>query len=176
MPPKRSSRGKQKVELKKIEKKNDLFVAFTTRKSGIYNKASELTTLSGASVDILMLSPTGKPFCYGEPSSESITKTSLNDENPSTGEEMMKLKIIQQNEKNDDFLDKKHVEEAQRKNLKKLESSGYWSIQEKDVKSDQYDQVKEIDKSLVAVTNKLIKNVLKNGGELNPHGMCTSFN
>jgi len=176
MAPKRSSRGKQKVELKKIESKNDLFVAFTTRKSGIYNKASELTTLSGASVDILMLSPTGKPFCYGKPSSESITKTSLNDENPSIEEEMMKPNIIQQNEKNDDLLDEKHVAEAQRKNLKMLESSGYWSIQEKDDKSYQYDQVKEIDKSLVAVTNKLINKVLKNGGDLNPRGMCTSSN
>jgi len=171
MAPKRSSRGKQKIRLKKIEKKDDLFVAFTTRKSGIYNKASELTTLSGASVDILMLSPTGKPFCYGEPSSESITKTSLKDENPSMEEEMMKPEIIEQNEKNDDLLDKKHVAEAQRKNLKMLQSSGYWSITE-----DQYDQVKEIDKSLVGVVNKLITNVLKTGGEIDPHGMCASSN
>jgi len=99
MAPKRSSRGKQKVELKKIDSKNDLFVAFTTRKSGIFNKAFELRRLSWASVDILMFSPTGKPFCYGEPSSESITKTSLNDENTSIEEELMKLKIIQQTEK-----------------------------------------------------------------------------
>jgi len=123
-----------------------------------------------------MLSPTGKPYCYGKPSSESITKTSLNDENPSIEEEMMKPEIIQLNEKNDDLLDKKHAAEAQRKNLKKLESSGYWSIQEEDDKSCQNDQVKEIDKSLVAVTNKLIDTVLKNGGDLNPCGMCKSSN
>jgi len=73
-------------------------------------------------------------------------------------------------------LDEKHVEKTQRENLKMLESSGYWSIQEEDVKSSQYDQVKEIDKSLVVVANKLINNVLKNGGELNPLGMCTSSN
>jgi len=73
-------------------------------------------------------------------------------------------------------LDEKHVAKTQRENLKMLESSGYWSIQEEDVKSSQYDQVKEIDKSLVVVANKLINNVLKNGGELNPLGMCTSSN
>lgn len=167
MPPKRSSKGKQKIELKKIEKKDDLFVAFTTRKSGIFNKASELTTLTGASVDILMLSPTGKPFCYGDPSSESITKTILN-ENPSMEEKMMKPEIIERNEKNDDLLDKKHVAEAQRKNLKVMETSGYWSTTK-----DQYDQVKEIDKSLVAVTNKLITNVLKTGGKIDPHAIST---
>jgi len=103
MGPKRTSRGKQKLEIKKIEKKNDLFVVFSTRKSGIYNKASELSTLSGAEVDIIMLSSTGKLFCYREPSSESITRTSLKDENPSIEEEMKKLMIIQHNEKNDDF-------------------------------------------------------------------------
>jgi len=118
---------------------------------------------SGASVDILMLSLTRKPFCYGEPSPESITKTSLNDENPSIEEELMKLKILQQNEKKWCFF-----------GWKACCGSTTWKFE--DVKNFQYDQVKEIDKSLVVVANKLINNVLKNGGELNRRGMCTSSN
>jgi len=67
-----------------------------------------------------------------------------------------------------------HVAEAQRESLKILKSSGYWSIQEEDIKSYQYDQVKEIETSLVGVVNKLINNILENVGEIDPHGMCTS--
>jgi hypothetical protein len=45
---------------------------------------------------------------------------------------------------------------------------------EEDIKSYQYDQLKKIDTSLVGVVNKLVDNILKNGGEINPAGMRTS--
>lgn len=45
---------------------------------------------------------------------------------------------------------------------------------EEDIKSCQYDQLKEIDTSLVGVVNKLVDNILENGGEINPAGMRTS--
>jgi len=107
MAPKRTSRGKQKREMKKIERKSDLLVAFTKRKFDIYNKAFELSTLCGALVDILMISPAGKPYCYGKSSSQSIATTIMKDKNPSVEEELKKLKINEVNTKNDELLDKK---------------------------------------------------------------------
>ena len=77
--------------------------------------------------------------------------------------------------KNDDVLDKKNVAEAERENLKTLVSSGYWLIKD-DAERYQYDQVKKVDTSLVNVTNKIINNILINGGEINHQGMCISFN
>jgi len=176
MAPKRTSRGKQKREMKKIERKSDLLVAFTKRKFDIYNKAFELSTLCGALVDILMISPAGKPYCYGKSSSQSIATTIMKDKNPSVEEELKKLKINEVNTKNDELLDKKHVAEAQRENLKALESYGYWLINEEDVESFDYDQLQKLDTSLVDIANKLISSVLSNGGEINPHGTCTSSN
>lgn len=89
--------------MKKIERERNLLVAFSKRKSGIYNKASELSTLCGALVDILMISPAGKPYCYREPSSQSIARTILKNENPSVEEKLKQLKINEVNTKNDEL-------------------------------------------------------------------------
>lgn len=70
---------------------------------------------------------------------------------------------------------KKHVAEAEHENLKTLASFGYWSIK-KDAESYQYDQLEKVDTSLVNVTNKLINNILINGGEINHQGMRISSN
>jgi len=57
----------------------------------------------------------------------------------------------------------------------KGKSFSYWSIKE-DAESYQYDQVKKVETSLVNVTNKIINNILNNGGEINHQGMCISSN
>ncbi|KAJ9705368.1 hypothetical protein PVL29_003420 [Vitis rotundifolia] len=69
---KKPSKGRQKIEISKIPKKNHLQVTFSKRRSGLFKKASELCTLCGANVAIIVFSPAGKVFSFGHPDVESI--------------------------------------------------------------------------------------------------------
>ncbi|WCJ27370.1 Agamous-like MADS-box protein AGL62 [Euphorbia peplus] len=70
---KKKTKGKQKIEMKRIVNEDDRIITFSKRKSGIYKKASELVTLCGAEIGILVFSPAGKLFSFGCPSLEAIT-------------------------------------------------------------------------------------------------------
>ncbi|KAE8691684.1 putative Mads box protein [Hibiscus syriacus] len=67
-----SIRGRRKIEMKKIVKKTNLQVTFSKRRAGLFKKASELCTLCGVGVAIIVFSPAGKVFSFGHPRIESI--------------------------------------------------------------------------------------------------------
>ena len=69
---KKPSKGCQKIEFTKIPKKNHLQVTFFKRRSNLFKKASELCTLCGANVAIIVFSPTKKVFSFGHPDVETI--------------------------------------------------------------------------------------------------------
>lgn len=75
------TKGRQKITMKRIEKEDDRLITFSKRRSGIYKKGSELVTLCGAEVAVLVFSPAGKPFSFGHPSIERVTNRFL-DKNP----------------------------------------------------------------------------------------------
>ncbi|KAJ0989219.1 hypothetical protein J5N97_007575 [Dioscorea zingiberensis] len=64
---KRKSKGRQKIEIKKIEKEEARQICFSKRKAGIFKKANELAVLCGAEVGIVAFSPAGKAFSFGHP-------------------------------------------------------------------------------------------------------------
>ncbi|XP_062005814.1 agamous-like MADS-box protein AGL29 [Rosa rugosa] len=74
----RKTRGRQKIEIKKIANADDRHVTFSKRRSGIYKKCNELATLCGAEVGVVVFSESEKPFSYGNPSIESIADRFLN--------------------------------------------------------------------------------------------------
>ncbi|KAA8519520.1 hypothetical protein F0562_013776 [Nyssa sinensis] len=49
--------GRQKIEIKKIEKKNNLQVTFSKRRTGLFKKAAQLSALCGAEVAVIVMSP-----------------------------------------------------------------------------------------------------------------------
>ena len=160
----KKTKGKQKREIKKIENEKDLFITFTKRKSGIYKKATELKALCDADVDVLMYSPSGKPFCYGDPSIESMTKSRSKGQQPQYGgiyhqlvEEHKRLEIQQLNETNDSLLDQMYVEKERNKQLSGVlearNSSGWWETNVEDVGN--YEQTKEMEASLMWLGKKL---------------------
>ncbi|GJR29437.1 transcription factor, MADS-box [Tanacetum coccineum] len=61
---KKSSKGRQKI--KKIEAKSSRQVTFSKRRAGLFKKAVELCVLTGAKVAILVESPGGKVYVYGD--------------------------------------------------------------------------------------------------------------
>ncbi|XP_022739121.1 agamous-like MADS-box protein AGL61 [Durio zibethinus] len=58
----RSSRGRQRIEIKKLEDESKRQVTFSKRRRGLFNKAKELSTLCGAEVGILTLSKSRRVY------------------------------------------------------------------------------------------------------------------
>ncbi|KAJ6866298.1 agamous-like MADS-box protein AGL62 [Populus alba x Populus x berolinensis] len=68
----RKSKGRQKLEMVKIPNESNLMVTFSKRRSGLFKKASELCTLCGAEVSMIVFSPGKKVFSFGHPSVEKV--------------------------------------------------------------------------------------------------------
>ncbi|KDP40639.1 hypothetical protein JCGZ_24638 [Jatropha curcas] len=68
----KTSKGRQKIEIKKVEKINSRYVTFSKRKSGIFKKATELSTLCGADVAVILFSEHGKVFSFGNPDVDKV--------------------------------------------------------------------------------------------------------
>ncbi|KAI4299837.1 hypothetical protein L6164_033261 [Bauhinia variegata] len=68
----KSTSGRQKIPIEKIPKKSHLQVTFSKRRLGLFKKASELCTLCGVEIGIIVFSPAEKAFSFGHPNVESI--------------------------------------------------------------------------------------------------------
>ncbi|MED6180552.1 hypothetical protein PIB30_011315 [Stylosanthes scabra] len=68
----KKSRGRQRIEMKKMSNESNLQVTFSKRRGGLFNKASELCTLCGAEVALIVFSPGEKVFSFGHPNVQSI--------------------------------------------------------------------------------------------------------
>ncbi|XP_014519526.1 agamous-like MADS-box protein AGL61 [Vigna radiata var. radiata] len=69
---KKCSSGRQRIPIEKIPKKSHLQVTFSKRRSGLFKKASELCTLCGVEIAIIVFSPADKAFSFGHPQVESV--------------------------------------------------------------------------------------------------------
>jgi len=63
----KKGQGRQKVEMKKMSNESNLQVTFSKRRSGLFKKASELCTLCGAYIALIVFSPSDKVFSFGHP-------------------------------------------------------------------------------------------------------------
>ncbi|KAK7280230.1 hypothetical protein RJT34_25292 [Clitoria ternatea] len=79
---KKSSLGRQKIPIEKIPKKSHLQVTFSKRRSGLFKKASELCTLCGVEIAIVVFSPADKAFSFGHPEVESLIDRYMMTRNP----------------------------------------------------------------------------------------------
>ncbi|XP_059663903.1 agamous-like MADS-box protein AGL62 [Cornus florida] len=75
--PKRHSKGRQKIPMKKIEGKSNLHVSFSKRRTGLINKAGELSIVCGAEVAVVVMSPAGKIYTFGSPSADTVVNRFL---------------------------------------------------------------------------------------------------
>ncbi|XP_059311279.1 agamous-like MADS-box protein AGL62 [Lycium ferocissimum] len=74
---KKTSKGRQKIQMTKMSKESNLLVTFSKRRSGLFKKASELCTLCGVEIAIIVFSPGHKVFSFGHPNVESIVNRFL---------------------------------------------------------------------------------------------------
>jgi len=160
---------KQKREIKKIENNRDLLITFTKRKRDIHKKASELSTLCGAKVDILMHTSSGNWFSYGEPSHQAM-KISNDKQNPSEDainqlvNDQTKLEIDELCGKNRTLMDQMHYEEEREKELTEIlkTRNGHAWWEAKDLNRE---QAKEVRASLMQLKQKLENELSKKHGE-----------
>ncbi|KAG2317561.1 hypothetical protein Bca52824_020683 [Brassica carinata] len=68
----RKNKGRQKIEMLKMKNENNLQVTFSKRKSGLFKKASELCTLCGAEILVIVFSPGRKVFSFGHPNVDVV--------------------------------------------------------------------------------------------------------
>ncbi|OVA10843.1 Transcription factor [Macleaya cordata] len=66
------SMGRQKIEIKRIEKQNIKQITFSKRRVGLFQKASELCTLCTAETVVIVFSPAGKSYSFGHPSVDTV--------------------------------------------------------------------------------------------------------
>ena len=68
----KTTQGRQKIDIKKIENISNRQVTFSKRRAGLFKKASELCILSGAQVAIIVKSPGRRTFAFGHPNVDSV--------------------------------------------------------------------------------------------------------
>ncbi|XWS55262.1 hypothetical protein CRYUN_Cryun10bG0160200 [Craigia yunnanensis] len=68
----KATRGRQKIQIKKLEDESSRQVIFSKRRNGLFKKASALFVLWGANIGIIVFSPKGKPFRFGHPNVDTI--------------------------------------------------------------------------------------------------------
>ncbi|XP_010489666.1 PREDICTED: agamous-like MADS-box protein AGL62 [Camelina sativa] len=68
----RKTKGKQKIEMKKVDNYGDRMIAFSKRKGGIFKKLNELVSMCDVEVAILVFSQAGKPYTFAFPSMTEV--------------------------------------------------------------------------------------------------------
>lgn len=157
------TRGRQKIEMKRIENEDDRLITFSKRRSGVYKKASELATLCGAEVAVVVFSPAGKPFSFGHPSVETVTSRFLNQNPDPNGdrthplvEAHRRVRINELSQQYSELVSQLEAERERGKELQKLtkaktgENKGWW---EAPIDELSFEEVQKMDASLRELYN-----------------------
>ncbi|CAE6075243.1 unnamed protein product [Arabidopsis arenosa] len=126
------------------KKNKDRMVTFSRHQKEIHTKLNELSLLCGADVGFLVISSTGKPYTFGNPSFEAVAKRFLNDEGSSLlqqdAEHKMKMEELY---KVYNSLVEKVAEEEKKLMMAKaeaealpVESNAWWKIDPAEVKEE----------------------------------------
>ncbi|EPS63277.1 hypothetical protein M569_11510, partial [Genlisea aurea] len=87
----RQSRGRQKIPIRRISNQDDLYATFSKRRLGLYKKASELSTLCGVDVGVVIFSPTDVPYSFFSPTMESVLRRNNNNNSAAAVDEYARL-------------------------------------------------------------------------------------
>ena len=81
--------GRQKIEMKKTEKKSSLKVTFSKRRAGLFKKAGELCVLCGAEVIVIVFFPGLRAFVFDHPFIDTVIERFLEREKDSHEAEVL---------------------------------------------------------------------------------------
>ncbi|KAF8776383.1 hypothetical protein HU200_003619 [Digitaria exilis] len=111
--------GRQKIEIKPIKCIDARNVCFSKRRHGLFKKASELCALTGAHLAIIVFSPAGKPYSFGQPSVDALIDGYLDPGSyvaaTSEAEAAAQAAVLSENHGECERLEKAIEEEARRR-------------------------------------------------------------
>ncbi|XP_047309503.1 agamous-like MADS-box protein AGL29 [Impatiens glandulifera] len=81
----KKTQGRKKIAIKMIEDETSRRITFSKRRNGLFKKASELSTLCGANMAVVLLNNGGKAYSFGSPSVNMVTNHYLNCASGSSG-------------------------------------------------------------------------------------------
>ncbi|KAI3701032.1 hypothetical protein L2E82_45675 [Cichorium intybus] len=166
----KESLGRQKIKIAKIKNKNNLQVTFSKRRVGLFKKASELCTLCGAEIAIVVFSPARKVYSFGHPKVDIILerfltrKPNLNPTGLHLVEAHRKATIpdlnIQQMDMNDELEAERKRSETLDEMRKASQSQFWWEAPIEDLNLHELQQLKdsmeELKKTVTLQANKLL--------------------
>ncbi|WMV25405.1 hypothetical protein MTR67_018790 [Solanum verrucosum] len=95
----RISKGRQRVDMVKMKNARNLQVMFSKRRAGLFKKASELYTLCGAEIVIVVFSPGDKGvFSFGHPSMNTLVERFLGRNLPLPNNDVHNQQIVARRE------------------------------------------------------------------------------
>ncbi|KAL0312203.1 UNVERIFIED_CONTAM: Agamous-like MADS-box protein [Sesamum radiatum] len=144
----RQTRGRQRIPMRLIQSQDDLYATFSKRRVGLYKKASELSTLCGVDIGIIIFFSTDNPYSFFHPSMESVIERHRNPNQPQSDfarivEAHTRTRIEQLNKRLDEVQDMKEQIKEREKYLDeviKTQPKGWW---EQPIDSLNAQQVKE---------------------------------
>ncbi|KAH6804520.1 hypothetical protein C2S51_032767 [Perilla frutescens var. frutescens] len=127
----RQTRGRQKIPMRLIENQDDLYASFSKRRIGVFKKASELSTLCGADVAVVVFSPTDNPFSFFSPNMESVIDRYLSPEQPLKRsaraiDAHSRARIEELNKRLDELVEEKHNLKQVEERFDKSRQRGWW--------------------------------------------------
>ncbi|CAN6895436.1 unnamed protein product [Brassica oleracea] len=135
------TKGKQKIEMKKVGAYAARMVRFSKRKSGLFKKMNEIVSLCNVETSFLVFSDSGKPYTFAYPSLKEAVgqfKNPLRDE-PSATINTGPLVEAYRRQKNQDLMErymdlvekleiKNEKERILKKNIKENKEKILWNI------------------------------------------------
>ncbi|KAL1206977.1 Agamous-like MADS-box protein AGL62 [Cardamine amara subsp. amara] len=124
----RAKRGRKKIEMVRMKNNINLQVTFSKRKCSVFRKASELGTLCGVEIGVIVFSPGRNAFSFGNPDIRSVINrfnnhlhyplrliedgpiANIQDLNNILTQELAKLEMEKENEKSLDLMKNKRQE------------------------------------------------------------------
>jgi hypothetical protein len=68
----KKTKGRQRIEIRRVEDKDARHVTFSKRKNGLWKKTAELAVLCHARVAVVVFSEAGRAFSFGSPSVDAV--------------------------------------------------------------------------------------------------------
>lgn len=114
------SAGRRRTQVFPIQDAHARQVTFSKRKAGIFKKACELATLCGVEMAILIFSPSGKAYSFGNPSFGAVVDRFENSDQPVSDSTCDEADLRELNEEYSDVLQQLAVARKRGVELRKM--------------------------------------------------------
>ncbi|EAZ00784.1 hypothetical protein OsI_22811 [Oryza sativa Indica Group] len=169
---------KRKIEIKRIKNEEARQVCFSKRRPSVFKKASELYTVCGAEVAMLVKSPAGKFFSFGAPSVGFVlsrfhaTTTSRKHSSMGVTTQHDNSATIKLHELNQQHIELQNQLQAQNEKMKALQEvakkesggkvMGWLNSKVEDICQEDLEEFKMVLESLKYLTRGIINQLFQN--------------